>query len=112
VLQKFKYFGHPPQFASVAQKANGKGRLGVMTLSAWNGEGERRPGAGVRHCPQAPLMSLDNGTADGEADAHTASLRGVEGLEKPLRCLRFEADSGIFHAQAEAIALFSRCPDD
>src|SRR5215467_9983926 len=57
-------------------------------------------------------MSLDNGTTDGQPDTHAATLRCVEGLEKPLGRLRFEADSGVFDAQPYPLDVFSFGSDE
>src|SRR5215813_10834980 len=57
-------------------------------------------------------MSLDNGPTDGQPDTHAATLRCVEGLEKPLGRLRLEADSGVFHAQPYPIDFVSFGSDE
>src|SRR5580704_224936 len=53
--------------------------------------------------PQVAMMTLDNRTADRQSDSHTPILRRVEGFEKFIRSLRFEADSNIAHAEAHPI---------
>src|SRR5580700_5200459 len=53
--------------------------------------------------PQTAMMTFDNRTADRQPDSHTFSLRRVEGSEKLIRSLRFEADSNVGHAEAHSI---------
>jgi hypothetical protein len=49
------------------------------------------------------MMSLNNGTADREADSHAFILRGVKRFEKPVRDLRFEAHPNIGHVEAHPV---------
>ena len=71
------------------------------------GNGKREGGARaiVRLCPEAAVMSLDDGAADGEPDAHAVALRRVEGVEQLVHALAVEAHAGIPHAQAHTIAV-------
>src|SRR6266446_8844055 len=56
------------------------------------------------------MMSLDDGTADGQPDSHAVAFGGVERFEEPVRSLSSEADPHIFHAKAHPIALVSFRP--
>src|SRR3984893_15725201 len=53
------------------------------------------------------MMTLDNGSTDGKADSHTATLSGIERLEEPARSLRLETRPRILHGQAHTIILVS-----
>ena len=50
-------------------------------------------------------MALDNGVADGQPDAHAASLGSVERVEEPCGVLRFDTDSGVLHTQHTAASM-------
>ena len=52
----------------------------------------------IRRRPQAAMMTLDNGAADGQADPHAATLGGVERFEEPIHALRVETHARILHA--------------
>src|SRR5215472_11040964 len=92
-------------------------RLPVMSASSrcrvWNalwatGNGKREGGTGtvVSLCPQTPMMSLDNGTTDGEPDAHAVGFRCVEGVKQLGHVLGGDAHAGIPYAHAHTIAGF------
>src|SRR5712671_8180978 len=49
--------------------------------NAGNGKGKRGAGPVIRFTPQTTTMLFDDGTADGESDAHATALGGVEGLK-------------------------------
>src|ERR1700704_4148161 len=48
---------------------------------AGNGKSERGAGSLIRFTPQTTAMLFDDGTTDGESDAHATALGGVEGLK-------------------------------
>ena len=52
-----------------------------------NGKRERRARAVIRRRPEAAMMALDDGAADGQADAHAVALGGVERVEELVRLL-------------------------
>src|ERR1700685_1945020 len=64
---------------------------------------ERNSWTAIWHCPQAAVMTFDDRTADRQSDSHTFILRRVEGFEKLIRSLRFEADPNIAHAEGHTI---------
>src|SRR6185503_18133862 len=69
---------------------------------------ERRArAAGVGLGPQTTVMSLDDRAADEQPDAHTATLRGVEGLEYRVLALHREPDAGIANGQPCPIAVLA-----
>src|SRR5580658_7684895 len=76
---------------------------GRILGSARNKERKCCPGAIIRCCPQSTVMTFDNGTTDGESDAHTVIFRGVERFKESIGSLRVEPDSHILHRQTHAI---------
>src|SRR5215472_19126425 len=69
-----------------------------------NGKGEGGTGTVVSLCPQTSMMSLDDGTADGEPDTHAVGFRCVEGVKQLGHVLGVDAHAGIPHAHAHTIA--------
>ena len=65
-------------------------------------EGRARPI--VPFDPKTATMSLDDGTAHGEADSHAATLGRVERLEQFVRVLEIETDAGIADRHTDSIA--------
>ena len=65
------------------------------------------PGTVVRLRPETAMMSLDDGTADGEPDPHAVGFRCVEGVEQLVHVLRVDAHAGIPHAHAHTIAVLA-----
>ena len=57
------------------------------------------------------MMSLDDGPANGEADTHAAGLGCIEGIKKLVHALTVNADAGIPHHDADAIAVLSFSSD-
>src|SRR5215475_5504307 len=55
--------------------ASSKCRVGNARRIAGNGEREGGTGTIVSLCPQTPVMSLDDGTTDGEPDTHAVGFR-------------------------------------
>ena len=53
------------------------------------------------------MMTLNNGSTDGEPDSHAIILSGVERFEESARSLRVEAGSCILYGEAHAIAFVS-----
>jgi len=51
------------------------------------------------------MMSLDNGATDRQSYSHSVGFRRIKSFEEPVRGLRFETDSRIFHAKAYPIPL-------
>ena len=74
---------------------------------AGNRKRKSRARAVIRFRPEAAVVSLDNGAADEESDAHAVALRRVEGIEQALRTLAVEARAGIPHGHADTIAVLS-----
>src|SRR5262245_21201398 len=64
---------------------------------AGNGKRERGTRSFMWFCPEAAVMSLDDGPADGEANSHAVALGCVEGLEYPIRALELETRADIPH---------------
>src|ERR1700686_5088467 len=59
----------------------------------WNpGNGKSKRGAGpvIRFTPQTTAMLFDDGTADGESDAHSTALGRVEGLKELVQDVGLE----------------------
>src|ERR1700688_144762 len=59
--------------------------------NAGNGKGKRGAGPVIRFTPQTTPMLFDDGTADGESDAHSSALGGVEGLKELVHDVGLEA---------------------
>src|SRR5882724_9725524 len=72
---------------------------------AGNGKSERGAGSLIRFTPQTTTMLFDDGTADGESDAHATALGGVEGLKDLVHDVGLEANPHILHRQTHAIAV-------
>jgi len=53
------------------------------------------------------MMTLNNGSTDGEPDSHAIILSGVERFEESARSLRVEPGSCILHCQTHAIVFLS-----
>src|ERR1700724_2812651 len=66
------------------------------------GNGKSKPGAGpvIRFTPQTTTMLFDDGTADGQSDAHSTALGGEEGLKELVHDVGLEANADIPHRQA------------
>src|SRR5258705_1570122 len=71
---------------------------------AGNGKSERGAGPVIRFTPQTPTVLFDDGTADGQSDAHATALGGVEGLKELVHDVGLEANADILHRQAHTIA--------
>src|SRR6266436_6200229 len=78
---------------------------------AGNGKSERGAGPVIRFTPQTPTVLFDDGTADGQSDAHATALGGVEGLEKLVHDVGLQADPHILHGQTHPIAVVT-CSSD
>src|SRR5882757_4088212 len=78
------------------------------------GNGKSKPGAGpiIRFAPQTTTMLFDDGTADGQSDAHATALGGVEGLKELVHDVGLQADADILHRQAHAIAFVTFSSDE
>ena len=74
---------------------------------AGNGKREGGTRAVVRLCPEATVVSLDDGAADKQPDAHAVALRRVEGIEQAIRALAVEARASIPNSHADTIAVLS-----
>src|SRR5580704_13902240 len=57
------------------------------------------------------MMTLDDGSTDGKADPHTATLSGIECFEESARSLRFETHPRILHGLAHTIIFVSFSSD-
>src|SRR5204862_4790705 len=62
---------------------------------AGNRKSKRGAGPVIRFTPQTTTMLFNGGTADGQADAHSTALGGVEGLKEPVHDLGLEAHADI-----------------
>ena len=56
--------------------------------SARNGEGKCGSRAVVGGCPKTAVVALDNGVADGQADAHAFTFGGIESVEEFVGSVR------------------------
>src|ERR1700681_3302891 len=79
--------------------------------NAGNGKGKRGAAPVIRFTPQTTTMLFDDGTADGESDAHATALGGVEGLKDLVHDVGLEAHPDILHRQAHTIALVTLSSD-
>src|SRR3977135_1324879 len=70
------------------------------------GNGKREGGNWdiVRLCPETTMMSLDDGAADGESDAHAVALRRVKRVKQLVHTLAVEARASVPHGHAHTIA--------
>src|SRR5215471_13502519 len=69
------------------------------------GKGKRSSWALVWLRPKPTLMTLDDGTTDGQPDSHPAALGRVERLEQPLHRLRIEPHPRILRGQPDPVTL-------
>src|SRR5262245_36367326 len=72
-------------------------------------EGDTRPV--IRFCPEATVMSLYDGPADGKTNSHAVALGCVEGLEYPIRTLELETPADIPYGHANTIVVLSFGPN-
>src|SRR6516162_11714784 len=56
----------------------------------------------VRLRPQLAPMSMDDGAANRQPHARSTGLRGVEGVEDPVKIRRMNARPGIAHGHEDA----------
>jgi hypothetical protein len=68
--------------------------------------------SGVGCGPQSVAMTLDNGSADGQAHPHSATLGRVEGVEESLHFPLADAHARNLYRQAHTIAFVSFGSDD
>src|SRR5438477_8140357 len=80
--------------------------------SAGNGKGKRRAGPVIRFAPQTTTMLFDDGTADGQSDAHSIALGRVEGLKELVHDVGLEANADILHRQAHTITFVTFSSDE
>src|SRR5262249_24798557 len=85
--------------------------LGIHRGSTGDGKREGGPRSVIRFSPEATLMSLDDGAADGQPYPHTVALCGVQGVEQIVRALAVEAGASIPHGHTDMIAVLSLGPD-
>src|SRR6267142_1339881 len=78
---------------------------------AGNGKSERGAGPVIRFTPQTTTMLFDDGTADGQSDAHSTALGRVEGLKELVHDVGLEANADILHRQAHTIAFVTLSSD-
>src|SRR5258708_33239205 len=57
------------------------------------------------------MMTLNNGTTDGQADPHTVTLCRVERIKESINALRVEPHPYILHSQAHTLTFVSFGPD-
>src|SRR3984893_10710999 len=79
---------------------------------AGNGKGERGAGPVIRFTPQTTTMLFDDGTADGQSDAHTTALCGEEGLKELVHDVGLQANADIPHRQAHTVAFVTFGSDE
>ena len=70
------------------------------------------PGPSFRFTPQTTTMLFDDGTADGQSDAHATALGGEEGLKELVHDVGLEANADILHRQAHTIAFVTFSSDE
>src|ERR1700752_1754972 len=75
---------------------------------AGNEKNERGAGSVMQFTQQATTMLVDNGTADGQSDAHATALGGEEGLEEPDE----ELPRIIVHADHRVRRIAGQVQDD
>src|SRR5882672_5325738 len=80
--------------------------------NAGNRKGKRGAGPVIRFAPQTTTMLFDDRTADGESDAHSTALGGVEGLKELVHDVGLEANADILHRQAHPIAFVTFGSDE
>src|SRR5580658_9934299 len=71
--------------------------------------GKRKSGARtvVRLRPKTAVMTLDDGTTDGESDSHAAVLGGIKSLKKSVHSLGIKADARILYGEPHVIVCAS-----
>ena len=79
---------------------------------ARNGERERSSVAFVRLRPKTAAMTLDDGAADKQTDAHAAALGRVEGFEQSFRIPRMETYPGVSDGDTHLRAVMPLGPDE
>src|SRR5256885_12060614 len=89
----------------------GASRVRCALWNAGNGKSKRGARPVVRFSPQTTTVLYDDGTADGQPDAHATALSGVEGLEELVHDVGLQADSHILHGQTHPIAVVT-CSSD
>jgi hypothetical protein len=57
-------------------------------------------------------MTLDDGTTEGQADAHAFKLGGVEHVEEPVGAVRLDADADVLDGEAHLIVCVEPSRDD
>src|ERR1700730_15494525 len=80
--------------------------------NAGNGKGKRGTGPVIRFAPQTTTVLFDDGTADGQSDAHSTALAGEEGLKELVHDVGLEANADILHRQAHTIAFVTFSSDE
>src|SRR5437773_12158548 len=90
---------------------HGTSRVLCALWNAGNGKSKRGAGPVVRFSPQTTTVLFDDGTADGQSDAHATALSGVEGLEDLVHGMGLEAHADILHRQAHTIAFIAFSSD-
>src|SRR5882757_10935960 len=83
---------------------HGASRVRCALWNAGNGKSKRGAGPVVRFSPQTTTVLFDDGTADGQSDAHATALGGEESLKELVHDVGLQADADILHRQAHAIA--------
>src|SRR5882672_12026414 len=80
--------------------------------NAGNRKGKRGAGPVIRFARQTTTMLFDDRTADGESDAHSTALGGVEGLKDLVHHVGLESDADVLHRQAHTIAFVTFSSDE
>src|SRR5467141_1483454 len=87
-------------------------RVRPTCWNAGNGKGKRGAGPVIRFAPQTTTMLFDDGTADGQSDAHSTALGRVKGLKELVHDVGLEANADILHRQAHTIAFVTFSSDE
>src|SRR6266481_6184201 len=79
---------------------------------AGNGKSKRGAGPVIRFTPQTTTVLFDDGTADGQSDAHSTALGGVEGLKELVHDVGLEANADVLDREAHTIAFVPFSSDE
>jgi len=109
-IDQFEPSGHPRDRLGLFRVVPGQisGRL----KSAGQRNEEGGTGAVVRRCPQPPVVTFDDRTADGKPDSHSVALGREERLEEPFDLVDSETDARVLHDQPRAIVIVARGSKD